>query len=166
MSPRTALRAALVEPMRAQDVPAVAALDASTRLEEAQLRDELARTWSRLWVARDPREGVVAFLLAWHVVDELHVLNICTRADCRRRGFGKAVMATAIAYARQRHVKRMLLEVRRSNEGAIALYRAAGFFATGLRPRYYADDEDAVEMMILFDLETGGIVVSDDEVRF
>ena len=52
-------------------------------------------------------------------------------------------------------MKHVLLEVRRSNAPAIALYRALGFFAMGVRARYYPDDEDAVEMVLALDLETG-----------
>jgi len=48
---------------------------------------------------------------------------------------------------------------------AIALYRALGFFAMGVRARYYPDDEDAIEMVLAFDIETGEIVPHADEVR-
>jgi ribosomal protein S18 acetylase RimI-like enzyme len=63
---------------------------------------------------------------------------------------------------RARH---LLLEVRRSNGPAIALYRALGFFAMGVRARYYPDDEDAVEMVLAFDAVTGEVVPRSDEVR-
>jgi ribosomal protein S18 acetylase RimI-like enzyme len=43
------------------------------------------------------------------------------------------------------------LEVRRSNVAAIALYLEAGFAAVGIRERYYANDEDAVEMALTLD---------------
>jgi ribosomal protein S18 acetylase RimI-like enzyme len=59
----------------------------------------------------------------------------------------------------------VLLEVRRKNKGAIALYRALGFFAMGVRARYYADDEDAIEMVLLFDEVTREVVAHADEVR-
>jgi ribosomal-protein-alanine N-acetyltransferase len=154
-----------IEAMLEADVGAVAAMGASTRVDETQLRDELARTWSREWVAREDEEGVVGFLLAWHVADELHVLNVITRVDRRRRGIGRALMETALSYARHHRVKHVVLEARRSNEAAVALYRALGFFVTGLRPRYYPDDEDAVEMMLVFDPKTGAVVLRKDEVR-
>ncbi len=35
----------------------------------------------------------------------------------------------------------------------------------GVRARYYQDDEDAVEMVLAFDVETGAIVPHPDEVR-
>jgi len=61
-------------------------------------------------------------------------------------------------------VKQVLLEVRRSNDAAIALYRTMDFFATRVRARYYPDDEDAVEMLLLLDPRTGEVLPHDDEV--
>lgn len=74
-------------------------------------------------------------------------------------------MGVVVAYARQRRVKHVLLEVRRSNGPALALYRGFGFFAMGIRPRYYPDDEDAVEMVLLLDPNTGNVVLHRDEVH-
>jgi len=157
-----------IDAMTDADLRAVAALDPSSNVEEASLREELGRSWSRMWVARERREGgeqVVGFLTAWHVADELHVLNVTTRADRRRRGIGRALMSAAMAYAREKRVKHALLEVRRSNHGALALYRSIGFFATGVRARYYPDDEDAVEMVALFDASTGEVIEREDELK-
>jgi ribosomal-protein-alanine N-acetyltransferase len=154
-----------IDAMKEGDLRAVAAIEGPTRMDEAQLRDELARPWSRLWVAREADEGIVAFVVAWHVADELHVLNVATREDRRRRGIGRALMTEVVAYARHAHVKHVLLEVRRSNAAAIALYRGAGFFAMGVRARYYPNGEDAVEMVLMLDPETGEIVPHADEVR-
>jgi [ribosomal protein S18]-alanine N-acetyltransferase len=154
-----------IDAMNAGDLATVAGIDGATRMDEAQLKDELARTWSRLWVAREDGDGVVAFLVSWHVADELHVLNVATRENRRRRGIGRALMDVVIAYARRERVKHVLLEVRRSNAAAIALYRSVGFFAMGVRAKYYPDDEDAVEMVLLLDPATGAVVAHDDEVR-
>jgi ribosomal-protein-alanine N-acetyltransferase len=162
-----------IDAMKASDLAAIAGLEGPTRMDEAQLKDELARPWSRLWVARESTgEGpgphgdtVVAFLVSWHVADELHILNVATRLDRRRRGIGRALMDAVVGYARGERMKHVLLEVRRSNGAAIALYRSVGFFAMGVRARYYPDDEDAVEMVLMLDPETGGVVPHDDEVR-
>jgi ribosomal-protein-alanine N-acetyltransferase len=59
-----------------------------------------------------------------------------------------------------------LLEVRRSNRVAIRLYRGHGFRPIGVRRRYYADNaEDAIEMMLALDPDTGGIVSLVDEIQ-
>jgi ribosomal-protein-alanine N-acetyltransferase len=41
------------------------------------------------------------------------------------------------------------LEVRRSNEAAINLYKSYGFRAVGVRPAYYQDDREDAVIMIL-----------------
>jgi ribosomal-protein-alanine N-acetyltransferase len=154
-----------IDVMKEDDVPAVAAIAGPTHMDAAHVRDEIQRAWSRLWVAREEDGAIVAYLVAWHVADELHVLNVATREDRRRRGIGRALMDEVVRYARARHVVHVLLEVRRSNRPAIGLYRGVGFFAIGVRVKYYPDDEDAVEMVLALDPDTGAIVERADEVR-
>jgi [ribosomal protein S18]-alanine N-acetyltransferase len=131
--------------------------------------EEIARPWSRIWVARPdaaPPEVPIAFLVAWHVADELHVLNIATEPAMRRRGIARLLMDVALEYARDARIRIVLLEVRRSNRAAIKLYRGLGFTAMGVRPGYYADnDEDAIEMMLALDPNTGRILPGRDEIR-
>jgi ribosomal-protein-alanine N-acetyltransferase len=133
-------------------------------------REELSRPFTHAWVARLPgrsgRGTPVAYIVTWHVADELHVLNIATASLYRRRGIGLALMNVALDYARERKVRLIVLEVRLSNEPAIQMYRNLGFFAIGLRPGYYADNgEDALEMVLVLDPETGRVVPGRDEVR-
>lgn len=154
-----------IDAMTEADVASVIALEGAAGMTEARLLDELHRPWSRCWVVRGSGSGVDAFLVSWHVVDELHVLDVATRPAMRRRGLGRALMNEVVGYARKHSVRHVLLEVRRSNAPAIALYRAVGFFATGVRERYYPDDEDAVEMALRLDPATGAVVPHADEVR-
>jgi ribosomal-protein-alanine N-acetyltransferase len=59
----------------------------------------------------------------------------------------------------------LLLEVRRSNIAAIRLYRGLGFSALGVRRGYYSDNgEDAVEMILGLDPETGRALPALDEI--
>lgn len=127
--------------------------------------DELARPWSRVWIAR--ADGSIGgFLIAWHVADELHVLNVATAPPLRRRGIASALMRAALDYAKQSRVRIVLLEVRRSNRAALRLYRTFAFSAMGIRPNYYSDDgEDAVEMILGLDPETGRELPGQDEVH-
>jgi ribosomal-protein-alanine N-acetyltransferase len=151
--------------MTAADVPDVARIEDPARMTEEQLREELTRPFARVWVARDSLGAIVAFLVAWHVADELHILNVATSPPHRRRGFARALLSATVAFSREKHVRHVLLEVRRSNRPAIALYRSMGFFAMGVRLKYYPDGEDAVEMWLAMDPETGSIVKREDEVR-
>lgn len=146
--------------------------DLSRLAEEAfpgqpfSMHEEVARPWTRLWVAFDDGARPAAFLVGWHVADELHILNVATAPAARRRGFGGALLDEALAYASARRIRLVLLEVRRSNDPAIGLYRKAGFSIFGVRKAYYADnDEDAIEMALIFDPETGVSVPRPDEKR-
>jgi ribosomal-protein-alanine N-acetyltransferase len=127
---------------------------------------ELGRPWALLWVARsDVAERPVAFLLAWAVADELHLIHIATHPDGRRRGAARALMAALVEHATHHRSRLVLLEVRRSNRAAIRLYRAFGFTAMGMRRSYYTDGEDAIEMMLGLDPTTGHVTPGRDEVQ-
>lgn len=150
------------------DVPVVAAIDAEafpqTRPAEEHIREEMSRPWTRAWAAHGD-SGVVGYLLSWHVVDELHILQVATEPRERRRGVGRALVERALGFAAAEKVRLVLLEVRRSNVPAIALYRGLGFSAVNVRRGYYANGEDAVEMLVELD-SAGARVPRVDEVKF
>jgi ribosomal-protein-alanine N-acetyltransferase len=133
------------------DVAQVAAIDEAAfhdrRPGDERVREELARPWTRAWVAREEGE-VVGYLLSWHVLDELHVLQVATAEARRRRGIGRGLVDVVLTYAKDAGVRLVLLEVRRSNVAALALYRRVGFAEVNVRKGYYADGEDAVEMQL------------------
>jgi [ribosomal protein S18]-alanine N-acetyltransferase len=119
-------------------------------------RDELEREWARVDVVREPTGGdasrVVAFCNYWIVRDEIHLLAIATHPELRRHGHADRLMQHLLDVARRHACRYITLEVRRSNAAAIAMYRAHGFLAVGLRPRYYQEDgEDALVMTLDLD---------------
>lgn len=127
---------------------------------------ELARSFALLWVARSgPSTPPSAFLLAWAVADELHLIHIATHPTARRKGAARALMTALIDRAAEHKSRLVLLEVRRSNRSAIRLYRSVGFSAMGVRRSYYTDGEDAVEMMLTLDPMTGAVRPGRDEVE-
>lgn len=144
-----------VDWMREEDVAGAARIDAVSfphgdlgKVDRsAQLREELARPWARVRVVRGD-DGVIGYALFWHVVDEIHLLNIAVAPEHRGCGIGRALMEDLLAYAREKEAVKVLLEVRVGNVPAIALYDAFGFERLGLRKRYYDDGEDALDMML------------------
>jgi ribosomal-protein-alanine N-acetyltransferase len=112
--------------------------------------EELERAWARLWVVRlEPGAEPVGFALAWHAADEVHLLDLAVDTAARRRGVGRELVGAVLSYARESSARLVLLEVRRSNDAAIALYRSSGFSENGVRRGYYSDNgEDAVEMCV------------------
>lgn len=115
---------------------------------ERQLREELARAWARVRVARAGDGAVVGYILFWHVADEIHLLNVAVDPSARRGGIGRALVDDLVAYAREHAAAKVILEVRASNEVAIRLYERIGFARFNVRRSYYADGEDGIEMML------------------
>lgn len=99
--------------------------------------------------AHDDLRGrlLCGFAAARRAGDQLHINNLGVRRSCRRHGVGRSLLAMTIGQAAQAGVREVNLEVRPSNEAAIALYLRAGFRIVGRRPGYYASPpEDALLM--------------------
>lgn len=135
-------------PLREKELDAVAALEASLQAfpwTRGNFADSLAAGHS-LWVAR--RAGdLVGFSVVMSVIDEAHLLNLGVSGSCQGQGIGARLLQNAMATARRGGAKRFLLEVRPSNDKAVALYKNFGFSRIGLRRGYYpalAGREDAL----------------------
>lgn len=120
---------------------------------ERQLTSELTNAWSTMLAAveagPDGAERMAGYIIVWVVHDELHVLNVATAPEQRRRGVGRALMEEAHRLGRSRACRLATLEVRRSNAPAIALYLALGYRQVGMRPRYYAEENEDALLMTL-----------------
>ena len=112
--------------------------------------EELGREWARVDVVRDGETGTpLAFANYWLVADELHILNVAVHPQHRRQGHATRLLAHMVEIARGNNCRCVTLEVRRSNAVAQRLYRRFAFRAVGVRPNYYAEDqEDAIVMLL------------------
>lgn len=119
-------------------------------------RRELEHDWSTILVGVEPlssasgkgSERIVAFLIFWLVHDEVHILNVAVAPEHRRKGIARILMAECEKRAHQANAALMTLEVRRSNQAALDLYREFDYRAVGVRPNYYVDEgEDAIVMV-------------------
>lgn len=138
--------------MTADDVPAVAELDRlsfSLPWPERSFRFEVTNNPnSRCWVAESDGR-IVGALVAWLLVDELHIATLATHPDFRRQGMAQALLTHVLKLAAQEGALSSFLEVRASNEAAQGLYRKFGYEEVGRRPRYYKDNnEDAILMTL------------------
>ncbi len=74
-----------------------------------------------------------------------HIMNIAVDPSARRQGVASALLRELVD--RVGEGAQLTLEVRPSNDGAIALYERFGFLSAGRRRRYYQDNgEDALVM--------------------
>jgi len=142
-----------VRKMESGDIPSVVEIDrASFSLPwpessyQYEIHDNKA---SRCLVAEDEDNRIVAMIVSWMILDELHIATFATHSAHRRKGIGRLLLKAALEEARESGVRRAFLEVRESNIAAQAMYGGFGFQITGRRPRYYRDnDEDAILMTL------------------
>lgn len=82
--------------------------------------------------------------------DEAEVITLAVLPHCRREGIGKTLVSSMLAYAAERGVTAVFLEVREDNEVAKALYAALGFAIISRRKHYYRNsngsETDAIVM--------------------
>ncbi|WP_353093029.1 ribosomal protein S18-alanine N-acetyltransferase [Tissierella praeacuta] len=90
---------------------------------------------------------VVGYGGIWLILDEGHITNIAVESKYRKIGAGKAIVEALIYLCEEQRISAMTLEVRESNIVAQSLYKKYDFVESGIRPNYYADDnEDAIIM--------------------
>lgn len=106
---------------------------------EAAIRASLSRPGARAFVT-DP---VCGFVLGLRSADEAEILTLAVEKDSRGRGLGRVLVAALLDRLRSEGVRRVSLEVRKSNVAALALYTSLGFAEAGVRSCYYRDGEDA-----------------------
>jgi ribosomal-protein-alanine N-acetyltransferase len=149
-------------PMTAADLDGVMALETAV-YPFPWTRGNFIDSLAAGYVAQLLRDGRDARLLGYFValagVDEMHLLNITVAPDHRRQGLARSMMVALVARCRMLHAHRVWLEVRVSNDIALAVYQRFGFREQGVRPGYYpaahGKRESAVVMSLEIDAERG-----------
>lgn len=99
-------------------------------------------------------EGVVAviaenyagFGIIRSVQGDAEILTLAIRRNLRRKGAGAAIVSVMCDWAQKHDAERISLEVRPSNEAAIALYKKFNFKPlTRLRGDYYKNPDGTYE---------------------
>ena len=142
----------LIRKMTLDDLDQVTAIDRvsfSLPWPERSFRFDLTdNPASRCWVAELDGK-VVGMIVSWLIVDEVHVATIATHPEYRRRGIAKRLLTHTLQHLKEEGAQSSFLEVRASNFAAQDMYRKFGYEESGVRPRYYKDnDEDAILMTL------------------
>jgi len=92
---------------------------------------------------------VAAYAIVSEALDEAHLLNLCVAQEYRRQGLARQLLLQLIDELCERGSARLFLEVRPSNEAAVALYRTLRFRRIGRRPGYYPDHEGREDALVM-----------------
>lgn len=140
-------------PMNERDLDGVAGLEAELQAfpwSRGNFADSLQAGHS-VWVLRIGGD-LVGFSVVMSVLDEAHLLNIGVNRRYQGRGYGARLLRQVMENARLNGAQKLFLEVRPSNDQAVALYRHFGFRQIGLRKGYYRA-ADGREDALIFDKE-------------
>lgn len=141
---------AALRTMTLADLDAVVAIEAGAYAfpwTRGNFVDSLAAGYEA-WVMEDGGE-IVGYYLAMVGVDEMHLLNVTVAVPRQRQGLGVRLLDALDARCRELVLPMLWLEVRASNERAIAVYLRRGFQPVGRRRGYYPAHqgrEDAIVM--------------------
>lgn len=145
---------AQIDRMTVTDLDAAQAIEKSSfsnpwgreSMEEALLSSRY------LFLAARDEGRLIGYAAASFAADQMDVADIAVDWKYRRMGIGKALMKALLQTGFSRGALEAFLEVRESNEAAIALYKSFGFTGRYRRKAYYSDPtENAVVMNLSFD---------------
>lgn len=140
----------LCRPVTIPDLPNVVALDhrcLGGLWNEAAYSREIDSPNSDLLTveaATGEASKLIGIGCLWAILDEAHITLLGIDPPYQRLGLGRWLLIHLLQAASDRELAHATLEVRQSNQVAIALYQAFGFRVAGERRRYYADDESAL----------------------
>lgn len=92
---------------------------------------------------------VLGFAAFQRLIDEAELRNIAVDPEHLHQGVGKAILMEARKHLTQAGTKRLFLEVRKSNQPALALYYSAGFALLSERKEYYSDPKEDAYVLSL-----------------
>lgn len=133
-----------IEQMKSSWVTQVAQLEKDCFRDpwsEKSIAGELDNPLS-LWLVAVDGGRLLGYVGSQTVLDETDMMNIAVAKEDRRRGVARALILELVNQLAQQGSRSLTLEVRASNQGAIALYQSLGFVQTGRRPNYYRNPRE------------------------
>ncbi len=138
-----------VRPFIPNDIPAVASIVREALRENypTSLYLDIHRWWRDGFLVADHDGHPVGFLAAVISAEgQARILMFAVATGYRDRGIGTQLMNVFLQTAGNRGLRRIELEVRRSNAGGIQFYQRDGFEIGFVLPSFYTDGEDGYKM--------------------
>lgn len=156
-----------IRAMNAGDVDTVAAIEKQVFTDpwpKSAFR-ELLDVANRInLVLADSEARIVGYILAQVGADELQIQNIAVEPSLRRHGLGAMLLRRAEAEGVARGALCSVLDVRTTNEAAMALYHSFGYRMIGRRKDYYRRPVcDALVLFRRLDVVSSGTVTREQD---
>ncbi len=139
-----------VRPFIPNDIPAVASIVREALRENypTSLYLDILKWWRDGFLVADLDGHPVGFLAAVISAEaQARILMFAVAAGFRRHGIGAQIMDVFVQSCANRGVRRVELEVRKSNTDGIRFYNRYGFGIAYVLPNFYTDGEDGYKMI-------------------
>ncbi len=142
---------ASLRPATPEDLPVLVDLEKRVQVAPwtvAHFEAELSKPYSRFLVLTDDETDsqIFGYLVFWMMFDEGQILNVGVASEHRNQGHGLTMVRQAVKECLQKNLKRVVLDVRKSNLPAIQLYQKVGFLVGSVQKALYSNGEDGYSM--------------------
>ncbi|USE83883.1 ribosomal protein S18-alanine N-acetyltransferase [Acinetobacter tibetensis] len=138
----------MIRSMHPSDLAAVTAIEQLVQThpwKEQQFKESIDSYHSTVI---EQQGQVVGFCILQPVLDEANLLLMAIHPNQQGKGLGYRLLDESIALLKNQPVQ-IFLEVRESNQAAIALYEKSGFHQIDLRKNYYPSSNGGREHAII-----------------
>jgi ribosomal-protein-alanine N-acetyltransferase len=140
-----------IEPASLRDAPKLAQLHGASFHRgwgEGEFEQMLAERNTLVHRLRQGRK-TIGFAVSRMAADEAEILSIAVDPSHRGRGLSRNLLLTHLGHLAGRGVRTVFLEVEENNQPARRLYNRAGFAVAGRRERYYRQDGEQLNALIM-----------------
>jgi len=137
-----------ISPIEQRHISAIAKLE-KVCFSEPWSSEAILESYShgvKFFVAEN-EEDVLGYIGFSAVCGEGYVTNVAVFPKYRNIGVGTALVNEAISYCKNNNLDFLSLEVRKSNENAIKLYKKSGFKVVGERKDFYRNPKENALIM-------------------
>ena len=128
----------------------------ATEIENLLEEENFADRWQKGEIAKSidcgtflgiiaKEEHISGLIYSTVCLDEADICIVYVKKSERKKGLGGKLIDMLLTELKEKGVKKVFLEVRKNNLPAISLYSSSGFNISGVRIKYYGD-EDALMM--------------------
>lgn len=139
----------LVREMKTEDVAAVAEMEYQS-FPDPWSQNSILETISNsltICLLAEKAGKAVGYLFAYIAVDETEIARIAVVKEQQKKGIGTSLLQALEQICKKKQIKKLLLDVRESNQAARSFYQKAAFQEDGVRKGFYeAPREDGILM--------------------
>ena len=141
----------VIEPATIRDAPRLAQLHGTSFHRgwgESEFERMLAERNTLVQRLRLGRK-IIGFAVSRMGADEAEILSIAIDAGHRGKGYSRNLLLTHLGHLAGYGVRSIFLEVEENNHPARRLYQWAGFAVVGRRERYYQQDGEQLNALLM-----------------